>query len=47
VPDLQAALNKAEKLGGKTLMPPMDVPDGPSIAQFTDPAGNRIGLVKV
>jgi predicted enzyme related to lactoylglutathione lyase len=47
VPDLQAALNKAEKLGGKTLMPPMDVPEGPSIAQFTDPAGNRIGLVKV
>jgi predicted enzyme related to lactoylglutathione lyase len=46
VPDLQAALDKAEKLGGKTLMPPMDVPDGPSIAQFTDPAGNRIGLVK-
>jgi predicted enzyme related to lactoylglutathione lyase len=47
VADLQAALNKAEKLGGKTVMPPMDVPEGPSIAQFTDPAGNRIGLVKV
>ncbi len=46
VADLKAALDKAEKLGGKTAMPPMDVPGGPSIAQFTDPAGNVIGLVK-
>ena len=46
VPDLQAALDKAEKLGGKTATPPMDVPGGPSIAHFTDPAGNMIGLVK-
>jgi len=44
--DLQAALDKAEKLGGKTVMPPMDVPGGPSIAQFTDPEGNLVGLVK-
>jgi uncharacterized protein len=46
VPDLQAALDKAEKLGGKTAMAPMDVPGGPSIAQFDDPDGNRVGLVK-
>ncbi|MHB8467480.1 MAG: VOC family protein [Acidimicrobiales bacterium] len=46
VDDLQSALDKAEKLGGKTVMPPMDVPGGPSIAQFTDPAGNVVGLVK-
>lgn len=26
-------------------MPPMDVPDGPSIAVFADPEGNQIGLV--
>ena len=44
--DLQAALDKAEKLGGKTVMPPMDIPDGPSIAQFADPDGNVVGLVK-
>jgi len=44
VDDLQAALDKAESLGGKTVMPPMDVPGGPSIAQFSDPAGNVIGL---
>ena len=46
VPDLQAALDKAAKLGGKTATPPMDIPDGPSIAHFTDPAGNMVGLVK-
>jgi predicted enzyme related to lactoylglutathione lyase len=46
VDDLQAALDKAEGLGGKTVMPPMDVPGGPSIAQFSDPEGNIVGLVK-
>jgi predicted enzyme related to lactoylglutathione lyase len=44
--DLQASLDKAEALGGKTVMPPMDVPDGPTIAMFADPAGNVIGLAK-
>jgi predicted enzyme related to lactoylglutathione lyase len=44
--DLAATLDKAERLGGKTIMPPMDVPGGPTIALFSDPAGNRIGLVK-
>ncbi|MFN2543752.1 MAG: VOC family protein [Actinomycetota bacterium] len=45
VDDLQAALDKAEQLGGKTVMPPAEV--GPvSLALFTDPAGNRVGLVK-
>jgi predicted enzyme related to lactoylglutathione lyase len=46
VDDLQAALDKIGGLGGQTVMAPMDVPGGPSIAQFTDPAGNLIGLVK-
>jgi len=47
VDDLAAALARIEKLGGKTLMPPMDIPDGDvSIAMFHDPAGNLIGLVK-
>ena len=46
VDDLQAALDKAEKLGGTTVLPPSDVPGGPSLALFTDPAGNRIGLAK-
>jgi predicted enzyme related to lactoylglutathione lyase len=46
VDDLQAALDNIEKKGGKTTMPPMDVPGGPSIAMFTDPEGNSVGLVK-
>src|SRR5262249_18540458 len=27
VPDLQAALDKAESLGGKTILPPMEIPN--------------------
>ena len=46
VGDLQASLDQAEKLGGKTVMPPMDVPDGPTIAMFADPEGNVVGLMK-
>jgi uncharacterized protein len=46
VPDLQAALDKIGQLGGKTVTPPMEVPDGPTLAYFSDPAGNRIGLMK-
>src|SRR4051812_30764200 len=46
VDDLQAYLDKAESLGGKTLMPPGDVPGGPTLAMFSDPDGNCIGLVK-
>jgi uncharacterized protein len=46
VPDLNVALKKAEQLGGKTAMTPMQVPGGPEIAQFTDPDGNLIGLLK-
>jgi predicted enzyme related to lactoylglutathione lyase len=46
VPDLKAALAKAERLGGKTTMEPHQVPGGPEIAMFTDPDGNQIGLLK-
>jgi predicted enzyme related to lactoylglutathione lyase len=46
VPDLEAALSKIEGLGGSTLMGPMDVPEGPSIAMFSDPEGHVVGLLK-
>ena len=46
VDDLATALKKAEGLGGKTIMTPTDVPGGPSIAMFTDPEGNIVGLAK-
>ena len=45
VKDLAAALKQAEKLGGKTVMKPAEVPGGPTIAQFSDPEGNVIGLL--
>lgn len=44
--DLEAALDKIEGLGGRTVMAPVEIPGGPSIAQFADPEGNVIGLVK-
>ena len=45
VDDLQATLDKATTLGGKTLMTPTNIPDGPTIALFADPEGNQIGLM--
>jgi hypothetical protein len=44
--DLQASLDKAESLGGRTVMPPSDPMEGTSIALFADPEGHVIGLVK-
>ena len=46
VDDLQACLDKATSLGGKMVMPPMEVPGGPVLAMFADPEGHVIGLVK-
>jgi uncharacterized protein len=46
VEDLSAALQQVESAGGRTVQPPMDVPNGPSIALFADPEGHVIGLVK-
>ena len=46
VPDLQAALDKAVAMGGKVLMPPMEIPGGVALAQFADPDGNVVGLTK-
>ena len=45
VEDLDIALAKAEKLGGKTILPPSQVPGGPKLAMFADPAGNVTGLL--
>jgi predicted enzyme related to lactoylglutathione lyase len=45
IDDLQAYLDKAERLGGRVVMPPMDI-GGVTIALFTDPAGNFTGLTK-
>jgi predicted enzyme related to lactoylglutathione lyase len=46
VPDVEAALSKAESLGGKRLMGPDQVMEGLEIGQFADPEGHMIGLVR-
>lgn len=45
VEDLEATLDRAERLGGKTVLPPTEVPGGPKLAMFADPAGNITGLL--
>ena len=47
VPDVEAALAKAESLGGTRMMGPDKVPEvGIEIGLFTDPEGHVIGVVK-
>lgn len=47
VDDIEATLSKIESLGGKTINPPMQLPDGgPKLAHFEDPAGNFVGLTE-
>lgn len=45
VGDLAAALDRAEQLGGKRVLPPTELPnDYGTIAMFTDLDGNTVGL---
>jgi predicted enzyme related to lactoylglutathione lyase len=44
VPSVAAQLEKIEGLGGKKLMGPMQVPNGPVIGMFNDPEGHMIGI---
>lgn len=46
VDDLQAALDHAAKLGGKTVVPPTDIPGMGAFAWLADPEGNTVGLWK-
>lgn len=46
VDDLQGYLTRAESLGGKTIMPPTEIPGAVTMALFADPGGNVTGLVK-
>jgi predicted enzyme related to lactoylglutathione lyase len=47
VPDVEAALAKAESLGGSRIMGPEKVMDTVEIGLFSDPEGHIIGVVKV
>jgi uncharacterized protein len=44
VADVEAALQKAESLGGQRQMGPERAPTGLVVGQFTDPEGNLIGV---
>jgi predicted enzyme related to lactoylglutathione lyase len=47
VPDVGAALTRAEELGGTRVMGPDQVPGANlTLGQFTDPEGHLIGLVQ-
>jgi len=46
VPDVEAALAKAESLGGSRMMGPDKVMDTVEIGLFNDPEGNTVGVVK-
>ena len=44
--DPAATLKRAETLGGRIVVPPVEVPGGITFARFADPEGNMIGLVR-
>jgi predicted enzyme related to lactoylglutathione lyase len=46
VEDVQSYLDKAVSLGGKVTVPLTEVPNMVTFAQFADPDGNVVGLVK-
>jgi predicted enzyme related to lactoylglutathione lyase len=46
VANLRESLEKAERLGGKKVLDPVDLPAGPTIARIQDPEGNFVGLVQ-
>lgn len=46
VPDLEATLKKVASMGGKTIVPPTEIPNMVTFAMFLDPEGNAVGLVK-
>jgi predicted enzyme related to lactoylglutathione lyase len=44
VPDVEAALRDAERLGGTRVLGPARSPSGLVVGQFTDPEGTLIGV---
>jgi uncharacterized protein len=44
VPDVEAALRKAQSLGATLILGPEHSPSGGVVAHFTDPEGNVIGV---
>ena len=46
VPDVEAALQRAETLGGSRVQGPDQVPGGPIIGLFNDPEGHIFGVTQ-
>ena len=47
VDDINSSMSKVEKLGGKTIMPPTELPDfGVTFALFADPEGHVVGMTQ-
>jgi predicted enzyme related to lactoylglutathione lyase len=46
VDDPETYLDKAEQLGGTTLLPVTEIPDMATFALFADPEGHVVGVVK-
>lgn len=46
VPDVEAAMAKAESLGGTRMMGPDEVMEGLVIGLFTDPEGHTMGVLQ-
>jgi uncharacterized protein len=46
VEDPQSALEHVERLGGKTVQPPVQIPGGVTFAYFADLEGHVVGLLK-
>jgi uncharacterized protein len=46
VDDPQAYLDRIRQAGGKTVVPVTEIPGMVTFAQFADPQGNVVGLVK-
>jgi predicted enzyme related to lactoylglutathione lyase len=47
VPDVEAALQRAESLGGRRVLGPATSPSGLVVGQFTDPEGTLMGVAGV
>ncbi|NET34092.1 MAG: VOC family protein [Cyanothece sp. SIO1E1] len=45
VDNVEESLKKIEKEGGKTIVPPIKLPNGKTFAWFNDVAGNTLGII--
>jgi predicted enzyme related to lactoylglutathione lyase len=45
VDDVQTALDRVERLGGRTIQAPVKIPGGVTFALFADPEGHVVGLI--